>query len=74
MPFHPEQWHDFATSFAGAAGALRGLAFVAISFNLDQIRRDKTLPRPAVEILAFFRLPAGGRNAAIVAACQSSHC
>jgi hypothetical protein len=44
VPYDPEQWHDFATSFAGAAGALLGLAFVAISFNLDQILRDKTLP------------------------------
>jgi hypothetical protein len=49
MAYHPEQWHDFATSFAGAAGALLGLAFVAISLNLDQILRDKTLPRRAVE-------------------------
>ncbi len=57
MPYHPEQWHDFATSFAGAAGALLGLAFVAISFNLDQILRDKTLPRRAVETLAFFAYP-----------------
>jgi hypothetical protein len=38
------QWHDFATSFAAAAGALLGLAFVAISFNLDAILHDKTLP------------------------------
>lgn len=57
MPYHPEQWHDFATSFAGAAGALLGLAFVAISFNLDQILRDKTLPRRAVETLMFFAYP-----------------
>jgi hypothetical protein len=57
VPYHPEQWHDFATSFAGAAGALLGLAFVAISFNLDQILRDKTLPRRAVETLAFFAYP-----------------
>ena len=57
MPYHPEQWHDFATSFAGAAGALLGLAFVAISLNLDQILRDKVLPRRAVETLAFFAYP-----------------
>jgi len=57
VPYHPEQWHDFATSFAGAAGALLGLAFVAISLNLDQILRDKTLPRRAVETLAFFAYP-----------------
>jgi hypothetical protein len=54
------QWHDFATSFAGAAGALLGLAFVAISFNLDAILRDKTLPGRAVETLAFFAYPLAG--------------
>jgi hypothetical protein len=36
-PYQPDQWHDFATAFVGAAGALLGLAFVAISFNLDAI-------------------------------------
>ncbi len=57
MPYDPERWHDFATSFAGAAGALLGLAFVAISFNLDPILRDKTLPGRAIETLAFFAYP-----------------
>jgi hypothetical protein len=51
------QWHDFATSFAGAAGALLGLAFVAISFNLDAILGDKTLPGRAIETLAFLAYP-----------------
>ena len=57
MPYDPERWHDFATSFAGAAGALPGLAFVAISFNLDAILRYKTLPGRAVETLVFFAYP-----------------
>ncbi len=60
MPYDPERWHDFATTFAGAAGALLGLAFVAISFNLDAILRDKTLPGRAVETLAFFAYPLAG--------------
>ena len=60
MAYHPEQWHDFATSFAGAAGALLGLAFVAISFNLDLILRNKLLPGRAVETLAFFAYPLAG--------------
>jgi modulator of FtsH protease len=60
VAYHPEQWHDFATSFAGAAGALLGLAFVAISFNLDLILRDKVLPGRAVETLAFFAYPLAG--------------
>jgi hypothetical protein len=39
--YDPGQWHDFGTSFAAAAGALLGLAFVAISFNLDPILKIK---------------------------------
>lgn len=57
MPYDPERWHDFATSFAGAAGALLGLAFAAISFNLDAILRYKTLSGRAVETLVFFAYP-----------------
>ncbi len=46
MPYDPEQWHDFATSFAGAAGALLGLAFVAISFNLEFDPAGQDAARP----------------------------
>ena len=60
MPYDPARWHDFAASFAGAAGALLGLAFVAISLNLDAILRDKTLPGRAIETLAFFAYPLAG--------------
>ena len=52
--YDPGQWNGFATSFAAAAGALLGLAFVAISFNLDAILKVKALPGRAVETLAFF--------------------
>ena len=52
--YDPGQWHDFGTSFAAAAGALLGLAFVAISFNLDPILKVKALPDRAIETLAFF--------------------
>jgi hypothetical protein len=55
--YDPDAWHDFGTAFAGAAGALLGLAFVAISFNLDAILRDKELPGRAVETLIFFAFP-----------------
>jgi hypothetical protein len=58
--YDPGQWHDFGTSFAAAAGALLGLAFVAISFNLDQILKLKALPGRAVETLAFFAYPLAG--------------
>ena len=60
MPYDPARWHDFAATFAGAAGALLGLAFVAISFNLDAILREKTLPGRAAETLAFFAYPLAG--------------
>jgi hypothetical protein len=52
--YDPGQWNGFATSFAAAAGALLGLAFVAISFNLDAILKLKSLPGRAIETLAFF--------------------
>jgi hypothetical protein len=48
MAYDAEQWHDFATSLTGAAGALPGLAFVAISLKLDAILRYKCLPGRAI--------------------------
>jgi hypothetical protein len=54
------QWDSFATSFAGAAGALLGLAFVAISFNLDSILKDAELPGRAIETLVLFAYPLAG--------------
>jgi hypothetical protein len=60
VAYDPARWDGFAATFAGAAGALLGLAFVAISLNLDAILRDKTLPGRAVETLAFFAFPLGG--------------
>jgi hypothetical protein len=58
--YDPGQWHDFGTSFAAAAGALLGLAFVAISFNLDPILKHKSLPDRAIETLAFFAYALAG--------------
>jgi hypothetical protein len=58
--YDPGQWHDFGTSFAAAAGALLGLAFVAISFNLDPILKTKALPDRAIETLAFFAYALAG--------------
>jgi hypothetical protein len=57
---NPEAWHAFATSFAGASGALLGLAFLAISFNLDPILKNQQLPGRAVETLVFFAYPLAG--------------
>jgi hypothetical protein len=55
-----ELWHGFAASFAGASGALLGLAFVAISFNLDAILKHPELPGRAIETLAFFAYALAG--------------
>jgi len=55
--YDPTQWHDLCVALAGASGALLGLAFLAISFNLDAILADKGLPGRAVETLIFFAYP-----------------
>jgi modulator of FtsH protease len=53
-------WHDFAIALAGASGALLGLAFVAISFNLELILKHAELPGRAIETLVFFAYPLAG--------------
>jgi hypothetical protein len=60
IAYDPAQWHDFCIALAGASGALLGLAFVAISFNLEAIIADKQLPGRAIETLIFFAYPLGG--------------
>jgi hypothetical protein len=55
--YDADGWGAFATSFAGAAGALLGLAFVAISFNLNDILKSDALPGRAIETLVFFAYP-----------------
>jgi hypothetical protein len=57
IAYDPARWHDFCAAFAGASGALLGLAFVAISFNLEPILKDKHLPGRAIETLVFFAYP-----------------
>jgi modulator of FtsH protease len=59
VAYDPAAWHDFCNSFAGAAGALLGLAFVAISFNLDAILENEQLPGRAIGTLVFFAYPLG---------------
>jgi hypothetical protein len=59
IAYDPARWHGFCATFAGASGALLGLAFVAISFNLEQILENKRLPGRAIETLVFFAYPLG---------------
>ncbi|HXZ73881.1 MAG TPA: hypothetical protein VEH31_23830, partial [Streptosporangiaceae bacterium] len=51
--YQPEQWHDMFVAMAGAAAALTGLIFVAVSINLEQVLKYPALPRRAVETLAI---------------------
>jgi hypothetical protein len=52
--YDPATWTAFFTAITGAAAALTGLLFVAVSINLDKILEDTTmLPARAAETLAI---------------------
>ena len=51
--YEPESWHDLSVSVVGAAAALIGLLFVAVSINLKEILKGATLPRLAAETLCI---------------------
>ena len=57
----PRSVDDFAVAFVGAAAALLGLAFVAISFNLEPILQDERLPAPCHRHARVLRVHAGFR-------------
>ena len=51
-PYQPAEWHDLFVAMAGAAAALTGLIFVAVSINLTQILKYRALPVRAAETLS----------------------
>jgi hypothetical protein len=51
--YQPGSWHDLFAASAGAAAALAGLIFVAVSINLAEILADRRLPIRAAETLAL---------------------
>jgi hypothetical protein len=52
--YRPEQWHDFFMMVGGAAAALAGLVFVAMSLNLTIVFHDPTHRFRAMGTLAGF--------------------
>ena len=52
--YQPDQWHDFFIMVGGAAAALAGLVFVALSLNLNVVMRDATHRYRAIGTLTNF--------------------
>jgi modulator of FtsH protease len=72
--YDPELWSDFFVATAGAAAALTGLLFVAVSINLDRILSFRGLPSRAlatlvllleVTVVSIFALAPGQSTTAI---------
>ena len=51
--YQPGQWHDMFVAMAGAAAALTGLIFVAVSINLERVLKFPALPPRAAETLSI---------------------
>ena len=53
IAYDPAEWHELFVATAGATAALAGLLFIAISINLGDILKSKTLPLRAVDSLGI---------------------
>lgn len=53
MGYDVEGWHDLFVASAGAAAALAGLVFVAVSINIDNILKFAWLPARAFRTVAL---------------------
>jgi hypothetical protein len=52
--YRADQWHDFFITVGGAAAAVTGLVFVALSLNLEVVTRDATHRYRAIGTLMNF--------------------
>ena len=57
IAYAAEHWADFGVATTGAAAALAGLLFVAISINIERILQFPGLPHRAAQTLILFALP-----------------
>ncbi len=55
--YDPLAWNDFSVALAGAAAALTGLLFVAVSVNVQRILSYANLPARAVQTLVMLIVP-----------------
>jgi modulator of FtsH protease len=55
--YEPHAWFEFGVGIIGAAAALSGLLFVAMSINIERILALGTLPPRAAGNLVLFALP-----------------